>query len=143
MEGVSAKSTAYYELARILRAQGVPVQGCGVQGHLGIQYGFPGDCLTSRHCTSFTVWGYTDTYSWVPGVFTGQGAATLLDEASRPSPRTRRYGTGSRPVGERSAGRDGRAVRWVEAPVEERGPGAVARVQVEVGPAAAGQADRP
>ncbi|MFJ9967701.1 recombinase family protein [Streptomyces avermitilis] len=73
-------------------------------------------CLATRHCTSFTVWGYTDTYSWVPGVFTGQGAATLLDEASRPSPHTRRYGTGSRPVGERSAGRDGRAVRRGEAP---------------------------
>ncbi|MQY10712.1 Endo-1,4-beta-xylanase A [Streptomyces sp. RB5] len=125
-EGVNAKSTAYYELAKELRAQGVPVQGMGIQGHLDIQYGFPGDvqdnlerfsalgmqtaftevdvrmdlpaddakltrqaddyrrlvqaCLNVRRCTSFTVWGYTDKYSWIPGVFTGQGAANLFDE---------------------------------------------------------------
>jgi endo-1,4-beta-xylanase len=126
VEGINAKSTAYYELAGRLRAEGVPVQGFGIQGHLGIQYGFPGDvadnvarfaglgmqtaftevdvrmvlpadaeklarqadyfrglldaCLSTRSCKSFTVWGYTDKYSWVPGVFTGQGAATLMDE---------------------------------------------------------------
>jgi endo-1,4-beta-xylanase len=126
VEGIKANSTAYYDLARRLRAEGVPVQGFGIQGHLGIQYGFPGDvgdnvkrfadlgmqtaftevdvrmilpvdaekqatqatyfrglldaCLGSRSCTSFTVWGYTDKYSWVPGVFSGQGAATLMDE---------------------------------------------------------------
>jgi len=37
-------------------------------------------CLLAKRCTSFTVWGYTDKYSWVPGFFTGQGAANLLDE---------------------------------------------------------------
>jgi endo-1,4-beta-xylanase len=37
-------------------------------------------CLLAKRCTSFTVWGFTDKYSWVPGVFTGQGAANLLDE---------------------------------------------------------------
>ncbi|PIM65837.1 1,4-beta-xylanase, partial [Streptomyces sp. JV178] len=42
VEGVNAKSTAYYELAKRLRAEGVPVQGFGIQGHLAIQYGFPG-----------------------------------------------------------------------------------------------------
>ncbi|MFF6829577.1 endo-1,4-beta-xylanase [Streptomyces longwoodensis] len=25
-------------------------------------------------------WGFTDRYSWVPGVFEGEGAANLLDE---------------------------------------------------------------
>jgi endo-1,4-beta-xylanase len=126
VEGVNAKSTAYYELAKRLRAEGVPVQGFGIQGHLAIQYGFPGDvpgnlarfaalgmqtaftevdvrmilpvdeeklatqaayfrglldaCLGTRSCKSFTVWGFTDKYSWVAGVFEGQGAATLLDE---------------------------------------------------------------
>ncbi|MEV6109868.1 endo-1,4-beta-xylanase [Streptomyces sp. NPDC051940] len=132
VEGVNAKSTAYYELARRLRAEGVPVHGFGIQGHLDIQYGFPGDvqtnlerfarlgmqtsftevdvrmtlpaddaklarqaqdyrrllqtCLNVRRCTSFTVWGYTDKYSWVPGFFTGQGAANLLDEDFAPKP---------------------------------------------------------
>lgn len=126
VEGVNAKSTAYYELAKRLRAEGVPVQGFGAQGHLAIQYGFPADvpanlarfealgmrtaftevdvrmilptdadklatqasyyrrlldaCLGARSCTSFTVWGFTDRYSWVPGVFEGEGSATPMDE---------------------------------------------------------------
>lgn len=128
VEGISPKSDAYYELAKQLLAQGVPVHGMGIQGHLGVQFGFwpastvaanmkrfealgletsvteadvrmimPSDtvklqaqaqgystlmqgCLLARRCTSFTVWGYTDKYSWVPGFFTGQGAANLLDE---------------------------------------------------------------
>ncbi|MFD3653525.1 endo-1,4-beta-xylanase [Streptomyces sp. NPDC058620] len=125
VEGINAKSTAYYDLARELLAEGVPVQGLGIQGHLDIQYGFPTDvranlerfaalgletaftevdvrmtlpadapdlarqaddyrrllaaCLAVRSCTSFTVWGFTDKYSWVPGVFDGQGAANILD----------------------------------------------------------------
>lgn len=37
-------------------------------------------CLLARRCNSFTVWGFTDKYSWVPGFFQGQGAANLLDE---------------------------------------------------------------
>lgn len=38
-------------------------------------------CLLARRCNSFTVWGFTDKYSWVPGFFEGQGAANLLDES--------------------------------------------------------------
>jgi endo-1,4-beta-xylanase len=38
-------------------------------------------CLLSKRCDSFTVWGYTDKYSWVPGFFEGEGAANLLDES--------------------------------------------------------------
>ncbi len=37
-------------------------------------------CLLAKRCNSFTVWGYTDKYSWVPGFFDGEGAANLLDE---------------------------------------------------------------
>jgi endo-1,4-beta-xylanase len=43
-------------------------------------------CLLTRGCDSFTVWGYTDKYSWVPGFFDGQGAANLLDENFQPKP---------------------------------------------------------
>jgi endo-1,4-beta-xylanase len=46
------------------------------QGYSALMQG----CLLARKCKSFTVWGYTDKYSWVPGFFTGQGAANLLDE---------------------------------------------------------------
>jgi endo-1,4-beta-xylanase len=44
-------------------------------------------CLLSERCDSFTVWGYTDKYSWVPGFFEGEGAANLLDEnfAAKPA----------------------------------------------------------
>jgi endo-1,4-beta-xylanase len=134
VEGISAKSDAYYALAQQLLDDGVPVDGMGVQGHLGVQFGFfpasnvaqnlqrfedlgletsvteadvrmilPSDtvklqaqaqgyntlmqgCLLVDRCTSFTVWGYTDKYSWVPGFFTGQGAANILDENFAPKP---------------------------------------------------------
>ncbi|MFV0131854.1 endo-1,4-beta-xylanase [Streptomyces sp. HMX87] len=132
VEGVNAKSTAYYNLARELRAEGVPVHGFGIQGHLGTQYGFPGDipanlkrfadlgmetsftevdvrsvmpadatklatqadyfrrmldaCLGSPQCTSFTIWGFADQYSWVPYTFEGQGSANIYDESYRPKP---------------------------------------------------------
>lgn len=45
-----------------------------------------GGCLLSRRCESFTVWGFTDRYSWVPGFFDGEGAANLLDESFAAKP---------------------------------------------------------
>ncbi|GAB3434478.1 endo-1,4-beta-xylanase [Flindersiella endophytica] len=132
VEGISAKSDAYYALVKQLLARRVPVQGFGAQGHLGVQYGFypaeavaenlrrfealgletsltevdvrmvlPNDtvknqaqvqgyhtlmqgALLADRCRSFTVWGFTDKYSWVPGVFDGQGEACLLDVNFQP-----------------------------------------------------------
>jgi len=43
-------------------------------------------CVAVRRCVSFTLWGFTDKYSWVPGFFDGQGAATPFDEAFQPKP---------------------------------------------------------
>ena len=43
-------------------------------------------CLLTRSCTGLTVWGFTDLHSWVPGVFSGQGAADLLDANFQPKP---------------------------------------------------------
>jgi len=37
-------------------------------------------CLLERSCVSFTVWGLTDKYSWVPDTFEGQGYANLYTE---------------------------------------------------------------
>ncbi|MDI6100577.1 endo-1,4-beta-xylanase [Actinoplanes sp. NEAU-A12] len=131
-EGVNAKSDAYYALVKRLRAEGVPVHGYGMQGHLAVQYGFPDTvaenvrrfdvlgvqtaftevdvrmilpadpvkvqaqaqgfssllqaCLLARHCVSYTLWGFTDRYSWVPGWFDGEGSATPFDEELRPKP---------------------------------------------------------
>ena len=41
-------------------------------------------CLLEKSCISFTVWGFTDKYSWIPGVFTGEGQANLYDENYQP-----------------------------------------------------------
>lgn len=131
-EWISPKTDAYYKLVKDLRRQGVPVQGFGMQGHLGIQYGLPGDvlqnvrrfdalgvktaftevdvrmilptdvyrtqaqaegfglmlraCLLVKNCISYTLWGFTDKYNWVPGVFAGEGSATPMDEQLQPKP---------------------------------------------------------
>lgn len=135
IEGLSAKSDAYYALIKDLKAQRVPINGLGIQGHLGVQYGFyPADnvaanmqrfqdlgletavteadvrmimpvdnaklqaqangfntllqgCLISERCVMFTIWGFTDKYSWVPGWFEGEGAALVFDEqyAAKPA----------------------------------------------------------
>ncbi|KAF4410725.1 MULTISPECIES: endo-1,4-beta-xylanase [Streptomyces] len=35
-------------------------------------------CLAVEDCNSFTIWGFTDKYSWVPVFFEGEGAATVM-----------------------------------------------------------------
>lgn len=131
-DGINPKSTAYYELAKRLRAQRVPLHGIGFQGHLDLQYPLPIDapenlarfdklgletaftevdvrfflpvdtyktagqvgsfntllqaCLLTPRCVMFTIWGFTDKYSWVPDFFEGQGSATPFDENYQPKP---------------------------------------------------------
>jgi endo-1,4-beta-xylanase len=41
-------------------------------------------CLLERSCISFTVWGFSDKYSWVPTTFPGQGQANIYDENYQP-----------------------------------------------------------
>jgi len=43
-------------------------------------------CIAVRRCVDFTVWEFTDKYSWIPGVFTGQGAGDIYDENLAPKP---------------------------------------------------------
>jgi endo-1,4-beta-xylanase len=43
-------------------------------------------CLLVRACISYTVWGFTDRYQWVPSTFPGQGSAALYDENYNPKP---------------------------------------------------------
>jgi len=38
-----------------------------------------GSCLDVPACVGVTVWGHTDRYSWIPGVFNGEGDALLYD----------------------------------------------------------------
>jgi endo-1,4-beta-xylanase len=132
LESIGPKSDTALALVKGLKAQGVPIDGVGFQGHLGIQYPYPssfGDnlarfaaagvdvavteadvrmvlpvtdeklatqaryfgtmlasCAAVRRCVSFTLWGFTDKHSWVPGFFAGEGAATPFDERLRPKP---------------------------------------------------------
>ncbi|KQR16734.1 endo-1,4-beta-xylanase [Cellulomonas sp. Leaf334] len=37
-------------------------------------------CNAVTRCQGVTIWGITDKYSWVPGVFSGQGAALVWDD---------------------------------------------------------------
>jgi endo-1,4-beta-xylanase len=43
-------------------------------------------CVAVSRCTGVTVWGFTDSDSWIPDVFPGEGAATPYDENYRPKP---------------------------------------------------------
>lgn len=43
-------------------------------------------CLAVDACKSYTVWGLSDQYSWIPGVFTGEGAGLLFDDHTNPKP---------------------------------------------------------
>lgn len=43
-------------------------------------------CLNNERCIGITVWGATDKYSWIPGVFPGEGDALLFDENYQKKP---------------------------------------------------------
>jgi endo-1,4-beta-xylanase len=43
-------------------------------------------CLAVKACISFTVWGFGDADSWVPGFFTGEGFANIYDVNLTPKP---------------------------------------------------------
>jgi endo-1,4-beta-xylanase len=45
-----------------------------------------GACLGVKRCVSFTVWGFSDRYSWIPKWFPGEGAADLYDRNLKPKP---------------------------------------------------------
>ncbi|HEY3609395.1 MAG TPA: endo-1,4-beta-xylanase [Pseudonocardiaceae bacterium] len=138
-DGSNAKSDAAFAFVKQLRADGVPINGVGDQGHLDLQFGFPTKmtqdlqrfaslglkvavteadvrtfvnnataqmptdtlapsaqaayydgmlkaCLAVRSCISFTVWGFGDADSWIPGFFKGEGDATLWDVNLAPKP---------------------------------------------------------
>lgn len=45
-----------------------------------------GACRATPRCVGVTTWGITDDRSWVPGFFSGYGAALPFDENYRPKP---------------------------------------------------------
>jgi endo-1,4-beta-xylanase len=44
------------------------------------------DCLAVSGCVGVSQWGVGDADSWVPGAFSGQGAATMYDNNYQPKP---------------------------------------------------------
>jgi endo-1,4-beta-xylanase len=43
-------------------------------------------CVAVTRCVGATVWGFTDSDSWIPSTFPGQGAATPYDDNYAPKP---------------------------------------------------------
>lgn len=43
-------------------------------------------CLSQPNCKALLTWGFTDKYSWIPGVFTGMGDALIFDANYQPKP---------------------------------------------------------
>jgi endo-1,4-beta-xylanase len=43
-------------------------------------------CIDTPNCDMVVMWGFTDLSSWIPGTFSGQGAALLFDDSFRPKP---------------------------------------------------------
>ncbi|MFE4054725.1 endo-1,4-beta-xylanase [Streptomyces sp. NPDC059096] len=130
-DGTGAKSNGMFTLVQRLKAQGVPIDGVGFQGHLilgqvpstlqanlqrfadlgvdvaitelDIRMTLPATdaqlaqqknefkavtsaCLAVARCKGVTAWGFTDSDSWIPDVFPGQGAATPYDADFQPKP---------------------------------------------------------
>ncbi|SCF77738.1 endo-1,4-beta-xylanase (glycosyl hydrolase family 10) [Streptomyces sp. MnatMP-M17] len=130
-DGTGPKSNGMYSLVQRLKAQGVPIDGVGFQGHLilgqvpatlqanlqrfadlgvevaitelDIRMTLPATdaklaqqkaefkavtnaCLAVARCEGVTVWGFTDSDSWIPDVFPGEGAATPYDAGFQPKP---------------------------------------------------------
>ena len=44
------------------------------------------DCLAVSRCVGVTQWGVGDADSWIPGFFSGYGAATMFDQNYQPKP---------------------------------------------------------
>ncbi|KAI5248090.1 endo-1,4-beta-xylanase [Aureobasidium subglaciale] len=43
-------------------------------------------CINVKSCVGITIWGVSDKYSWIPGVFKTEGAALLWDEQFNKKP---------------------------------------------------------
>ncbi|KAJ8521912.1 hypothetical protein ONZ45_g1484 [Pleurotus djamor] len=125
LDYLGAKSTGMVNLVSQLIADGVPIDGIGVQAHLisgqvsstfqanleqfaalGVEVALTeldirmtlpvtpeklaqqkadyqyvvAACNAVPACVGITIWDYTDKYSWIPSVFSGQGAALPWDE---------------------------------------------------------------
>lgn len=66
-----------------------PSNAAALRAQAGIYRAMLQACLAVAQCRSFSTWGATDRYSWIPEFFPGQGEALLFDAAYRPKPANR------------------------------------------------------
>ncbi len=63
-----------------------PSNAAALRAQAGVYRDMLQACLAVAQCRSFSTWGATDRYSWIPEFFPGQGTALLFDEEYRPKP---------------------------------------------------------
>jgi endo-1,4-beta-xylanase len=90
-------------------------------------------CLAVARCVGITTWGLSDKYSWIPGVFPGQGAALPFDESFQPKPA---YDALNRAFGGTGSGDPGGGPCQVTYAVRSSWPGGFT-AEVRIAPASA------
>lgn len=64
----------------------LPYTSAGLQSQAEAYVSVINACLNVEGCVGWTIWDWTDKYSWVPGTFPGQGGACLFDNSFKPKP---------------------------------------------------------
>jgi len=64
----------------------IPATETGLAGQAKTYGNVTRICLDLPNCKAIATWGFTDLHSWVPGFFTGAGAALPFDENYQPKP---------------------------------------------------------
>lgn len=64
----------------------VPINATGLAIQAAVFANVTGSCVDTKRCVGITVWGVSDKYSWIPGVFPSEGAALLWDENFQKKP---------------------------------------------------------
>ena len=64
----------------------LPASRADLRAQAGLYRDMLQTCLAVPQCHSFSTWGASDRYSWIPAFFPGQGAALLFDAEGRAKP---------------------------------------------------------
>lgn len=64
----------------------LPADRADLKAQAGLYRAMLQACLAVPLCRSFSTWGATDHYSWIPEFFPGRGAALLFDMDGHPKP---------------------------------------------------------
>ncbi|KAI0392941.1 carbohydrate-binding module family 1 protein [Xylariaceae sp. FL0594] len=79
-----ASEVAYTELD--IRHSSLPASSSALQQQATDYATVTRACINTKQCIGITIWDFTDKYSWIPGVFPGQGAALPYDDNLRKKP---------------------------------------------------------